>query len=358
MKSDNQYVVFKTNTLLDIRAITTFGLNAKPNTKSPIGYFGTGLKMAIAVLVRNNIPIRLFIGDVEYEFRQFPGSFRDMDYTGILMKRRKGLLVGFTQTQLPFTTELAKNWSLWQAFRELESNTRDENGSSSVHSDSNPDILTQHPESRYTTIIVGPSTEFAQVYEERDKIFLPQALQEFSWGDKRLQIFRQPSNHIYYRGIRVKDLDKPSIFTYNILEPVELTEDRTIKYDWSVKESIRRFLSQSEDTGLINHLLNITDKHWESGLDWDSEFNEKPSAVFIDVLARRQAAKNPARVGGGILPRFKTMYSYAAPPPLTEKPLSEQFSDWYTNNDVAAYLDEPVQDAFHALVNKLKGRNL
>ena len=37
--------------LIDPRAFTTRGLNAKPNTKSPIGYFGTGLKKALKLLL-------------------------------------------------------------------------------------------------------------------------------------------------------------------------------------------------------------------------------------------------------------------------------------------------------------------
>ena len=358
--SVNQYVVFKTETLLDIRAITVFGLNAKPNTKSPIGYFGTGLKMAIAVLLRNNIPIRLFIGETEYMFDISDGEFRGVEYGAITMQKRRGLFASWTRELLPFTTELAKNWSLWQAFRELESNTRDESGSSSVQYDLSDDIVAKPDQ---TLFVIGPSEVFSQVYQERDKIFLPEATRHanfegWAYGDKRIELFRQPSNHLYYRGIRVKDLDKPSIFTYNILEPIELTEDRTVKHEYSVMESVRRFLSQSEDSGLINNLLNVTDKHWESTLDWDSEYNEKPSAVFIDVLARRQASKRIASGGAPYIPRFGTMYSHAVPPPPTERPLSEQFTSWYESNDVGAYLDEPTQDAFHDLVNKLKGRKL
>jgi hypothetical protein len=310
MQDGNQYVVFKTQTLLDLRAITTFGLNAKPNTKSPIGFFGTGLKMAIAVLIRNKVPIRLFIGDTEYEFKEFPGDFRDVGYTGILMRKKTSLMKMFIQTQLPFTTELAKNWTLWQAFRELESNTRDEGGSTSTEflKDLGVEITGQ---AGHTTIIVGPSEEFAKVYEEHDKIFLPEALQTFDWGDKDIQIFKQPSNYIYYRGIRVLDLAKPSIFTYNIVAPTELTEDRTIKYEWDVRDKIQRFLATQEDRGLINQLLNATDDHWESGLTWDSEYATKPSAVFLDTLANKVAKAKGQE--GKVHPRFVSYHSYAVP---------------------------------------------
>jgi hypothetical protein len=354
MQDGNQYVVFKTATLLDLRAITTFGLNAKPNTKSPIGFFGTGLKMAIAVLIRNKVPIRLFIGDTEYEFKEFPGDFRDVGYTGILMRKKTSLMKMFIQTQLPFTTELAKNWTLWQAFRELESNTRDELGQSSVHSFLGNDIpvLSDPMEPHvHTTIIVGPSEEFAKVYEERDKIFLPEALQTFDWGDKELQIFKQPSNYIYYRGIRVLDLAKPSIFTYNIVAPTELTEDRTIKYEWDVRDKVQRFLAAQEDRGLINQLLNATDDHWESGLTWDSEYATKPSAIFLDTLANKVAkAKGKENV---VHPRFVSYHGYASPPPSIPKQREwVKLRTWF--NKVEHKLDAQETQELMDIMNELE----
>ena len=42
------------------------------------------------------------------------------------------------EEQLPFTTELGKNWEVWQAYRELHSNTLDESGvitDKKVHND-------------------------------------------------------------------------------------------------------------------------------------------------------------------------------------------------------------------------------
>lgn len=358
--TDNQYVVFKTPTLLDLRAITTFGLNAKPNSKSPIGYFGTGLKMAIAVLLRNSIAVRLFIGDTEYEFVQQLDDFRGTEFTKLGFRKRKGLLARWSYTELPFTTQLARNWSLWQAFRELESNTRDEQGMSSVHMDGpSADYGTISGWGDQTVFIIGPSVEFAKVYEERDKIFLPQALKTFEYGDANIQLFKEPSNHIYYRGIRVADLDKPSIFTYNILQTIELSEDRTIKYMFYVEEYIRRFLSESEDRGLINQLLNATEKHWESKLDWDSSLNNKPTAVFLDAVARRvRKERYIAGNSGGYVPllsRFSSMHSTYSPPPTVE-PLSNKLNEWVQLK--RPDLSEVEVDLLEEVVTKMRMHNL
>ena len=323
-----QYVMFKTKTLLDMRAITTFGLNAKPNSKSPIGFFGTGLKMAIAVLMRNGIPLRLFIGKTEYMFDVSDGEFRGVEYGAITMQKRHGLLAAWSRELLPFTTELAKNWTLWQAYRELESNTRDEDGVTTLETGDGTFVN----EEGYTTIIVGPSAEFNAVYEERDKIFLPEALKVWDYTDDTIQVFKVPSKHVYYRGIRIMDLDKVSMFTYNILVPVELTEDRTVRYEWAVRSKIQSWLAKQEDRPLINQLLNATDDHYESKLEWDDTFSDKPSAVFQDVLARKVAkAKGKA---DAIHPRFISYHSFSSPPPIELKEkLSSRLQQWVADND-------------------------
>jgi len=61
-------IIHETPGLLDTRSFTTFGINAKPNAKSPIGMFGTGLKYSIAVLMRQALKVTVWIGDQPYEF--------------------------------------------------------------------------------------------------------------------------------------------------------------------------------------------------------------------------------------------------------------------------------------------------
>ena len=48
-------VHFITPTDLPLDAFTTFGVNHKPNTDSPIGYFGTGLKYVVAIVARQKV---------------------------------------------------------------------------------------------------------------------------------------------------------------------------------------------------------------------------------------------------------------------------------------------------------------
>lgn len=334
-------VLMRNPGLLDVRGITTFGLNAKPNTKSPIGYFGTGLKYAIATLVRNNIPIRLFIGNTEYEFSTKEADFRGSAYTQVRMRVRS-LTKGWYYKVLPFTTELGRNWEVWQAFRELESNRRDEGGETQPYEGY---INGMRGEEAQTKFYIGPSQAFADCLLGVADIFLPNAERIATSDD--LQIFQSPAKHIYYRGIRIFDLTKPSLLTYNFLGALTLTEDRTVKYEWDIQDRIVRYLISSRDKKIINHLLNATDDNWESQLPFDQAYSN-PSEEFMTALAARKRRITPAFFSGGsgnyISPRLLSLYDNHQPKVASTTTLVARFKQWWSIDraDQLSDLDEEL----------------
>ena len=273
-------VVFRTPTLLDTEAFMVFGVSAKPNTNNPIGYFGTGLKYAIAVLLRENIRVTIWIGHHCYVFYKKEGSFRGQPFQQIMMKKR-GILSSWTYHKLPFTLTLGKNWKLWQVLRELHSNTLDENGTTFATSD---DVM---PEEGYTKIIVEGDL-FTEEFHKIDNIFLPDAhSSDTPWtGHPKVEIRNSPSQHIYYRGLRVLDLrpEERANLTYNILCPIELTEDRTVKYGFYAQRAICDALAQSEDRDVLTVYAKSAEDTYEGKLDWD--WSTVPmSPLLVQILA-------------------------------------------------------------------------
>lgn len=272
-------VVHKTKGRLDLRSITVFGMNSKPETTTPIGYFGTGLKYAIAVLARNNISVKIYIDGKLWVIEKDPATFRNKSFTelyicsttigGLIKKRIK----------LPFTTELGKNWGLWQAFRELESNTRDENGETFlVDSDDVSDLALKG----FTAIQVD-GEEYVEEFNTRDKTFIPGGL-TLREGNDAVQVFKQPSQHVYYRSIRIFDLpkDMPSQYTYNILAKIELTEDRTAKEPYFVKMMIENFIATHKDPEVIKTVVTAPHRTYERSFSF--KYGAAPSQEFIDTL--------------------------------------------------------------------------
>lgn len=281
-------VIHRTPGLIPIEAFTVAGLSAKPNSNSPIGKFGTGLKYAIAVLVRMDISVTVFIGQTEYVFYKTKKQFRGKDYEAIRMKKRSGLMAKWSYHDMPFTTEYGKYWELWQVFRELHANTLDEDGMTFA-GERNHQVMPPNE-----TWFVIEDSRYVDVYHERDRIFLPEG--KVVREDEAIQVIDKPSNYIYFRGMRVMDLKKPAQYTYNFLEDVSLTEDRTVKWPHMVEARIVGFMQECEDKAFIRKTVATPPKDsYEGSLHHGTGYASGWSPARLGTVYL-EAAKNSTNI--------------------------------------------------------------
>ena len=234
--------IFVTPGLIPLDAFTQFAVHAKPNSDNPIGHFGTGLKYAVAIILRHHGSFKMWVGETEYQFYTHETKFRGTDITSIRMRKRYGPLAKWRSTKLPFTVDLGKNWGLWQAYRELLSNTLDEGGrgiyGSNIHGD---DYAGDN-----TTVIEIDCRDFreaqAGVYLPHEMIDTGHVWEAPDHITGSLQIWKRPSKFIYYKGVRVFELPTESWFTYNFTDKVMLSEDRSLMNQYSVFQDIARAL--------------------------------------------------------------------------------------------------------------------
>lgn len=242
--------VYHTATKMPLEALTLFGINAKPNSTNPIGYFGTGLKLAVAVIMRHGGTVKLFIEDVEYVIYATDQIFRGKEFESLRIKRRKLPATRFTSIALPYTTELGKNWHLWQAHRELESNTRDEGGTSGRG-------LVSYGGTR----IEIHCDEFKPDEWDENSVFLNNP-GKLVWETPRMKVYDSPSLHLYYRGVRVYDMRYPSRFTYDFKQgQVTLNENRSAENAYALFYYISQmFMSDRLPDSMIYKALNHKSK--------------------------------------------------------------------------------------------------
>lgn len=300
MGSNMTGITFVTPGTMDIRAFTTMGVNAKPRTEKPIGYFGTGLKYAVAVLCRLGATITVHTGGVRYSFDLAPMRFRGSDFDQIVMRRdtffgAEGWRLGRRQ-KLPYTTQYGRNWEAWMAFRELYSNTLDEGGECWENEDWNEDYSTELGrigDQDATMIVVSNCDPFVQAYRDRSSIFV-----DLSEKDKLavlpgLEILEGQTQRMFYQGMRAKDLGKPTLHTYNFTHGQELTEDRQLAHEWRIRSVLANTIAaECDDEALIEQIITADDQHWEHNLQPDNWI--RPSPAFHAVMMRK-----PRGVGGG-----------------------------------------------------------
>lgn len=251
-------LVFKNPGKIDPISITTFGISAKEN-ESAIGMFGTGLKYAIAVLLRDGFKIRINSGDETYDFDVVENDVRNKTFKHVTMN---GELISFT-------TELGKFWEPWMAIRELACNALDENGTweltHSIH----------HHNDATTIVVSGRNIE--ELYAEAKHIFL---------GTKPLEVGSYMSVHpgvsnwIYYRGIRAAKLEKPTLYTYNIHERMTLTEDRTIKYMWDASLNIAYGVNNLQNRTIMENIVGAGSDTHEGTMSWSIT----PTVLMVEVV--------------------------------------------------------------------------
>lgn len=270
-------VVFETPGLIDVRAFTIMGAHAKPNSPNPIGYFGTGLKYAIAVLVRLGAEPIVWIGRDKFVFSKKASKFRGSDLETIKMSVLKAGNRRPTNYELAYTTRYGANWKPWMAFRELESNTRDERGRTYL-------LDAEETGSEGVTRIVVDQPDFLEAAKAIDSIFLPRGRRTGALLDA-LPAPEEGCSYLYYRTMRAKDLGKPTLFTYNVVEAVTLTEDRQIAYEFQVRSILAKWVLTEATEAEVEKITTADDEWWESGLEFPPEVS--PSAAFRAVALRR-----------------------------------------------------------------------
>lgn len=261
-------IVFKNPGEIDIRSISTFGVSVKEGA-DPIGFFGTGLKYAIAVLLRNGHQVTIMSGETIVQFGVEKSDVRGQSFDFVTMK------VGDAPAApIGFTTELGKQWELWMAYREIACNCKDEEGAASYE----PYMV--DPVRRHTQIIVQ-GDEFEGIFAN-SHCYLLDDEPMFTCGT--LEVRNRPSANFFYRSVRVADLSRSSIYTYNEQSKMELTEDRTVKNSWTIGHRIAVGILKATDKRFLRQVIMADEQYMESHLDFHG-YGVTPSQEFLDVVA-------------------------------------------------------------------------
>lgn len=294
---------FVTNTQIDPKSWSMIGVSSKPNSTNPIGRFGTGLKYAIAISLRLGWKIKItnYFNSVPevHVFSLTKDTFRGQEIDVIYDNDK----------QLPFTSHYGAHWEPWTVLRELYCNTLDENGFMAFK----PDV----PENG--SIIEVESDDFYELAQSHGEYFL------FHDSHKSDIIHEYPSleilkgkyaGRIYLKGIYVGTM-KNCRYGYNFLKQINLTEDRTIRDEWSIGFDIATIISRGAVSEAIKTwMLSVGTQedtfHFPGFQLWNQDFADAALSLKIS---------NPSTLMPNIasaLPKKKHAYTEAETQPIHE----------------------------------------
>lgn len=255
-------IIFRNRGLIDLAAVRTLGVSVKED--GAIGYFGTGVKFAIATILRGGGSVTLLRGKDEHRFGIISQEVRGQEFEVVTLDGK----------ELGFTTQLGRDWLPWMAFRELACNALDEGGRYYAERDF---VGLVDPDE---TVFIVHSEEFEDAYHNRGDIILES---KPVYANDHIEIRHGNSTNVYYRGVRVGPVLRPTFFTYNVLRKIDLTEDRTLKCPWTVQDILTRGIAACEREDLIFPAMSCGDGFIEHHFSFREGM--KPTEQFLKVAA-------------------------------------------------------------------------
>lgn len=265
-------IYFLTSTELPIEAATTMGVSVKDGDNA-IGKFGTGLKYAVAGILRLRGSIEIMIGADRYIFTAKPSVIRGKEFS----------IVHCNDMPCGFTTELGKHWEPWQLFRELASNTLDEGG----------EWVDRAFHCGGTTIAVS-CRELEQAAKS-EAVFLgnPRALVTSRNG---ATIYEGQSRHYYYKGIRAGSFPCVAPVTVSVNSGT-LSEDRLLDLATVEQELAWAFrTATSWDEALLLDILpdKRPDSFWVRHMQsYSLDTADLPKEMMAFIAARPKFIHHP-----------------------------------------------------------------
>lgn len=266
-------ISFLTDTALPIEAATTMGVSVKGD--DAIGKFGTGLKYAIAGVLRLAGSITIHIDGERHAF-----TTQDADIRG-----RNFRIVHHNGVPCGFTTELGKHWQPWQLFRELASNTLDEGGS-----------WTREPTTAQSArTVVQVCCREVEDSERSEQVFITKGakLLESTLGTT---VYAGASRHYYFRGIRAGSFPGLAPVTVDVHDG-SLSEDRLLDYARVQTELAWAFRTATNFSEPF--MLSVMAQH-DSGEFWVENVSKYqvgsalPEPLMEFLAARPKFVKHPA----------------------------------------------------------------
>lgn len=240
------YLAIYNKGIIDPNAFRIFGMTSKRQDNSKIGYFGTGWKYAVAILMREGIGIRVISGDKRYSFGTKPLSFRGENISEITLNGKP----------LGFTTDLGPQWEIWMALREIFCNALDEGGFSYEYVEKLPSQIDA------TATFISVNQEIRQIMDDRRSwLILPEEEKDldivFSIGNDKIIKRRGNSCSTFKKNVRVWS-EPDDQCPYDFIFPSITIDEKREAHQSSIACRLSSLLDKMPATLQLSTLRKIT----------------------------------------------------------------------------------------------------
>ena len=268
MAKQKIYLKITNKNEIDINAFKLLGISVKEG-EGKIGYFGTGLKYAMAVLLRNDIAFKIFSGNKEIKITTKGTKFRGKNFK----------IIKINNNLTSLTTDMGKDWKLWFAIREIYCNAIDEGKYELTVSNK------CNSKKGQTTFYIEFNDKLKEIFSNWNLYFSGKR-KDIVFNENNNKLFQGDDNLLIYRkGIQVyEEKNKKCLYHYD-LDQMEINESRTIPSMWSFSYDLVQFLGIFADENIIRNIYDNYENTFEGKLDWSNcyQFNKN----WLNILGGR-----------------------------------------------------------------------
>jgi len=253
-------VHFITPTKISLIDITSMGDSSKRDDPNTLGTFDSGLKYAIALLLRSYVDLSIeVVGGDKFTFSTY---MEKCEATGKTKELIKVILNDELEVQTGFAKALGFNWELWMSLREIYSNMLDEKG---YYIEG--ELPSGIQEGTITTLEFDEDNEFYEVWQNRH-LYINEEEPLFKISPKTEVLENKEGFiRIYKHNILVyEDRETPSLYAYNI-KFGEIDERRILSNVYSIKSSIVSDIMCTNNREYLETIIKA-----ESPFDEEKEF--------------------------------------------------------------------------------------
>lgn len=257
---------------IDLGGLHLMGVSSKREDEEKIGFFGSGNKYAIALMLREKIPFKIYSGTQEVKIDCVPVFFRGQLHNQIRINKEKTSL----------TSSMGIDWEPWFAVREMYCNAVDEGGEKITM------VQELDPEKGKTSVYIALDEKLEVFFRNFQKYILTEKKdrhikEKTCYGDVEVYPSNGEELVCYRKGIRIfpKNSTK-SLFWYNFSK-IEINESRTYKYEHEVLERIASVFAVTNNQIIIKNYLQNWKHFYESEAKWEY-VSDKLSPAWHEIL--------------------------------------------------------------------------
>jgi hypothetical protein len=270
-----KYLRIANDGMIELAALHLMGASTKVGNVTQIGQYGSGNKYGVVFLVRNDIPPVIMSGMEQIKISTERQNFRDQAFD----------ILCFNGERTSITTQMGKDWVLWQALREIICNAMDEGGFKVSVTDK---VVAEEGVTAFHIPFTDQVKEFYDNWEHY--FYSDYRVMEVLGEDKNVVLSKSSVEaNIYRRGVRCLDTDLKSANDYDLTQ-IMIGEDRIASSRYQVTREIIKTMAMSSKRLSVSKFLDaLSNEDMIEGQDPLSSFTiSHHSVVFLDELRKRK----------------------------------------------------------------------